>query len=289
MDGADLHDVDWEDLRHFAAFVEAKTLSGAARRLRVDHVTVARRLAALERALGVKLVDRRTRVPTLTREGLRIAERAARMELESHAVVRAARGLSPRVGGEVSVSAPPTLANACIAPRLAELRRANPEIHLRLLGEKRVASLSRREADVALRLVRPTESGLVGRRIGAFRFHLYAAPAYLRARRTADLEFIAFDPDSSQLPQDRWLQRVIGERDVVLRTNDLETQRTAARAGVGAAALPDFLAEGDAGLSRVRVRAKPVEREIWLVVHDDLRTAPAVRAVMDFLATVVPR
>jgi DNA-binding transcriptional LysR family regulator len=285
MTGAFSHTaaLDWEDLRHFAAFVQGRSLSAAAKRLGVDHVTIARRLAALEAALELKLVDRRARIPVLTAEGERIAALVAPLEDAAAAVSRAARGLAPALGGEVSVSAPPTIVNALIAPRLPRLRARHPELRLHLLGEKRIASLARREADVALRLVRPTEAGAVARKVGAFEFVLCGARSYLAGRRRRDLELIAFDDDSDALPQQRWLFAHAAGRPIVLRTNDLESQVAAVRAAVGVAVLPSFLVRRYPELAAVAVRARPVTREVWLAVHDDLRGSPSVRAVMDFL------
>jgi DNA-binding transcriptional LysR family regulator len=102
--------------------------------------------------LGLKLVDRRPRSYVLTVDGERIAALATRMEEASFAVGRAVRAVQPAFAGEVSISAPPLLASTLIAPRLAELRNAHPDLHVRLIGEKRSASLSRREADLAIRL-----------------------------------------------------------------------------------------------------------------------------------------
>jgi len=274
---------DWDDLRHFAAFVRDRSLSAAARRLGVDHVTVARRLRALEGSLRVKLVDRRARIPALTAEGERVAALVGQVESAVDAIARAARGLQPEVGGDVSISAPPTVANALVAPRLPALRARHPELRIHLIGEKRIASLSRREADVAVRLVRPVEAGLVTRKLGGFQFALYGAKRYLAGRRSADLELIAFDDESDALPQQKWLRSLAGARPIVLRTNDLESQLAAARAGVGVAALPSFLARRHPELERVAIRARPIAREVWLVVHDDLRAAPSIRAVIDFL------
>jgi DNA-binding transcriptional LysR family regulator len=107
----------------------------------------------------------------LTADGERIAALAARMEETSFAVDRAVRAVQPGLAGEVSISAPPLLASTLIAPRLAELRKAHRDIHVRLIGEKGSASLSRREADLAVRLTRPTEKRLVVRKIGHDRVH----------------------------------------------------------------------------------------------------------------------
>ena len=274
---------NWEDLRHFAALARDKSLSAAARRLAVDHATVARRVAALEESLGLKLVDRRPRAYVLTADGERIAALAAQMEEQAHAVGRAARASQAGIGATVSISAPPTLANTLIAPRLGRLRDRYPGILIRLIGEKRSASLSRREADVAIRLMRPTGNSLVARRIGSFTFGLYAAPAYVAAHAPAGYGFIAYDESMEDLPQQQWLKAVAGKRPIIVRINDLEGMRLAARAGVGAAALPTYMAAGDSALCHLPTAQKQVVRDVWMVVHRDLRRAPAVRVVMEFL------
>lgn len=276
---------DWEDLRHFVALAREGTLSAAARVLGVDHATVARRVAALEASTGLKLVDRRSRLTTLTDDGKRIAAVAAPMEETAFAVGRAAQAKKPGVDGEVAISAPPNFASSVIAPQLVRLRELHPGIRIKLIGEKRKASLSRREADVALRLMRPVESGLLVRRIGSFGFSLYGAPSYLERTPPHAFAFIGYDASLAESPQEIWLRTIVGEREIVLRTNDLETQVAAARSGLGIAALPHYLGDGDPHLQRHVVAQKPVSRDVWLVVHRDLRQVPAVRAVMDFLVS----
>jgi DNA-binding transcriptional LysR family regulator len=276
---------DWEDLHHFVTLAREGTLSGAARTLGVDHATVARRVAALEASTGLKLVDRRARATTLTDDGRRIAAVAAPMEEAAFAVGRAARAAKPEVDGEVTISAPPNFASSVIAPQLVRLRAQHPGIRIKLIGEKRKASLSRREADIALRLMRPVEAGLFVRKIGSFGFSLYGAPSYLEKTPPHALSFIGYDASMVESPQEVWLRTIIGEREVVLRTNDLETQLAAARSGLGVAALPHYLGDGDPNLQRYTVTQKPINREIWLAVHRDLRQVPAVRAVMEFLVS----
>jgi DNA-binding transcriptional LysR family regulator len=278
---------DWEDIRHFVTLAREGTLSAAARRLGVDHATVARRVAALETSTGLKLVDRRPRTTTLTGDGERIAAVAAPMEEAAFALGRAAQAAKGGIDGEVSISAPPNFASSVIAPQLVRLRGHHPGIRIRLIGEKRRASLSRREADVALRLLRPVESGLFVRKIGSFGFSLYGAPAYLEKTPPHALAFIGYDASMAGSPQEVWLGTIIGEREVVLRTNDLETQVAAARSGLGIAALPHYLGDGDPRLQRHVVTQRPISRDVWLVVHRDLRQVPAVRAVMEFLAGCV--
>jgi DNA-binding transcriptional LysR family regulator len=278
---------DWENLRHFVVLAREGTLSAAARLLGVDHATVARRVAALEAETGLKLVDRRARNYQLTDDGRRIAATAMPMEEAAFAVGRAVQAAKPGLRGEVSISSPPSLANALIAPRLFKLRRQHPGIRIKLIGEKRTASLNRREADVALRLSRPSEPGLIARKIGSFGFGLYGAASYLKATPRHAFAFIAYDDSMDDAPQQKWLQSVTAGGEIVLRTNDLENQAAAARSGLGVAVLPDFLGEPDPRLERYDITPAPPNRDVWLLVHRDLRQAPLVRAVMEFLTECV--
>jgi len=279
---------DWEDLRHFAALAEAGTLSGAARRLRVDHATVGRRVASLEGALGIRLVDRLPRRCVLTEAGQRIAALAGEIGEQAHAIERAARGFqAPAVAGRVTLSAPPIFASHFLAPRLAPLRQQHPLLRLVLSGEAASVSLSRQEADLAIRLGRPQEHSSIVRRLGAMRFGLYAAQHYRALAEPGGWEFVAYSPALDHLPQQQWLRTVAGERPVVFEAGDLASQHAAVRSGVGVAALPCFLAAHDMGLVRLAAETPAPVRELWLVVHADLRRAPAIRAVMDFVAALV--
>jgi DNA-binding transcriptional LysR family regulator len=275
---------DWEDLRHFTVFAQEKSLSAAARRLKVDHVTVARRVAALEAALGLKLVERRPRAYFVTPDGERIAELGKRMELESLAVQRTASAGQSGIAGEVAISAPPAMAAALIAPRLGELRDRYPDLHIRLGGDTRNVSLMRREADIAIRLSRPVDAELVVRKLAKVTFSLYASQAYLNAHGADAWSYIAYDASMDDTPQQTWLQAQAGSAPIVLRSNDLAIQAAAAVAGVGIAALPDFMGGQGEELARLPHTGAALEREVWVAVHNDLRHAPRIKAVMAFLA-----
>ncbi|SED60005.1 transcriptional regulator, LysR family [Rhizobiales bacterium GAS188] len=278
---------DWEDLRHFAALARHGGLSEAARQLKVDHATVGRRVAALEQALETRLVDRLPRKVSLTREGRAIAELAAQIEQGAFAIERAAKGMTSRLAGKVQVSAPPAFASQFLAGQAARLRELHPGIQLVLSGTKRSVSLGRREADLAIRLSRPKEQGGVIRLVGSLGFGLYAAPTYAQERAPEAFEFIGYDDDIDMLPQERWLHSFAGERPFVFRSNDILSLQAAARAGLGVALLPAYMAEADASLACLSDPPDVVRRELWLLVHGDLRRSPLIRAVMDFLAATI--
>lgn len=281
--------MEWGDVRYFLALARTGSLSAASRRLGVEHTTVARRVDALEAALGTRLFDRLPRGWRLTAEGEHLVDDAARLEEEALAFARRAAG-GTGVAGPVTVSAPPFLANHFVAPRLGPFLAAHPGTVLTLVGEKRAALLGQREADIVLRLSRPTEHGAVARRVGTMAFGLYAAPSYLAGRRPEDWVFLGDDESSGELPQHRWMLGFAGPRPLVLRSNDMTTLFQAARAGIGIAALPCFVGEADSGLTCVESDRDGVgSREIWIGIHEDLRRSPRMRLAMDAIAAIFIR
>jgi DNA-binding transcriptional LysR family regulator len=279
--------VDWEDIRHFLAVAQSGTLSGAARILKVDHATVSRRLAALEAALDVRLVDRLPRSCRLTTVGRQLLKRAKEMEAGAHGIARLAKAAHAPLVGRVTLSAPPVLVTHLFVEHLARFRAEHPDIRLSLSAQGQQISLSRREADVAVRLVRPDEVGTTTRKVGAMAFGLYAHRSYAHLAAPERWQFIAFDQNFAGMPQQSWLLGIAGDRPVACELNHISEHLIAVRAGVGVAGLPCFLGERDRDLVRIHEGVPSFARDIWVVVHRDLRKTPAVRAVMDFAAVAI--
>src|SRR5205814_8843140 len=192
--------INWDDLRYFLALVDAGTLSGAARALHVEHTTVARRIDALEASLTVRLFDRFPKGWSLTAEGRELIAHARRTEEEMLSFARAAAGSAP-LTGIVRISAPPALAAYYLVPRLREPLSRLPLIDIELVGEVREASLTRREADIALRLYRPHAPGLAAKSLGAIGYGLYATSRYLKGRHRRNWEFLGYDHSLRHTPQ----------------------------------------------------------------------------------------
>lgn len=277
---------DWEDLRYFSAFVASGSLSAAAKSLGVDHATVARRIASLEASLNLTLVDRRPRAYVLTEQGRRVGDFAEQMTTSSFALEHFASAGQAQVEGQVVLSAPPALLGSLVARRIGELCTRYPRLHLQLVGSKSRASLSRREADIAISLSRPTQPTLVANLLGHLDYRLYASAAYLRS---ADRQrYIGYDASQAKSPQQRWLDQQAGGLPLVLQSNDLRIQAQAAAGGVGIACLPAFMAE-EYGLLALGDNAQSMSIEIWLAVHEEARNTPRIKAVTDFInATVKP-
>ncbi|CFB61862.1 LysR family transcriptional regulator [Pandoraea apista] len=279
--------LQWDDIRYFLELARVGSLSGAARQLSVEHSTVARRVEALEQSLGVRLFDRLPKGWSLTPEGETLAKQAARLDDEAQAFSRAAVGVSS-LKGTVRLSAPPVLASHLLVPRLADIRARWSNIDLEVIGESRDANLARGEADLAIRLSRPTAPGLVARCIGKMGYGLYAADGYT-ARPPSEWEFLGYDESLDQVPQQRWLNQTAGDRRFVFRSNDLAALLHAARAGLGIAALPTFLAAQDPGLCLLTDHTCSTVRQLWLVMHPDVKRSPRVRLIADLLVELVSR
>jgi DNA-binding transcriptional LysR family regulator len=270
---------DWDDLRFFLALCEAGTLSGAARAAGVEHTTVARRIDALETALGSRLFDRFPKGWALTATGTALVPYARKLDDDMHALLNAARG-SSEVVRVVRVSAPPALATCLLAPRMRTLLSRLPGIEIDLRAEARTADLMRRQADIALRYARPTSPGLVTKSLASVDYALYANEEYASSRLPSQWEFLGYDELQENAPQQEWLDKLRGSRRYSLRSNDLLTLLQAAIAGCGVAVLPRYAAAGAPGLTVLEPHC-PVRRKLWLVMHDDVRRSPSVRAVAD--------
>jgi len=290
-------DTSWDDLRIFLAMYRSGSQKAAAQKLRVAHTTIGRRLVALEGALGARLFDRTPNGLALTGAGLALLPRAERVEAELIAAERELRGADAKLEGPVRVTAGDGVVHYVIIPALGELRREHPGIALELRADTRELDLSRREADVAVRLRRPTEPSLVARRVGAMKFGLYASRSYLERRgipRTlGDLaahDFIGFDASLDELPQVRWLRRTVGSGKGprwAVRATTTTAQALACVESQGIALLGTFVAAREPRLVPVLPRAATPSRDLWLVVHADMRRNARVAAVIEWLAKTV--
>jgi DNA-binding transcriptional LysR family regulator len=167
---------------------------------------------------------------------------------------------------------------------LSALRRTHPQIELEILAELRVMSLARHEADLAVRLGRPRDSELVGRRVGSLSFAFYAASD--QHQRSKPPVLIGYDADSDFIPEARWLDARFPAARFALRSNSQAVQLEAARAGFGLALLPKYLAAQDPRLRAVSLGALPPPREIWLLTRREARRIPRVRAVADHVSAL---
>lgn len=275
--------MQWDDVRYFLALARQGSLSATARSLQVEHTTVARRVTGLEQALQVKLFDRLPRGWVLTPEGLQLFEQARFLEEEMMSLQRAALNRSS-LAGRIRLSVPPLLMNFFLLPHLGKFRSMYPEIDLELIGERRTTNMMGGEADIALRIKEPDEPGLIARPLAEIHYGLYGTAQCL-ATAEPQQSFIGFDNSIPDLPQKRWLDEHVGSRHYTLLTNDMMTMYQAALHHWGIAFLPRILGETDRRL-HLTPEPLPPTRSIYLVMHPDVRRAPRIRAMADFIVHI---
>ena len=271
----------WDDLQYLMEAVRQGSLSAGARALDVDHATIGRRIRRLEKTLGRAVIDRQRPGLTLTAFGEAALAEAERMRDAAATVARLAEA-RPKLAGPVRITTTGMFATTYLTPILAAFRKQQPLIEIELIVDERSLSLARREADIALRLARPKDSGLVTRRMATMGYGFYATPAYLKRAKKDGFDFVGFEENPPDIPEVAWLRQAAGDRPIAFRSNSRMALIEAARAGVGISILPHYAARG---LTQVKGLAAPerMTRELWLLVHRDLKDAPRFRAVIDFL------
>jgi len=293
--------MQWDDARIFLAVAESGTLTRAARRLGLSQPTVGRRLAALEDDLRTRLFDRTGQRLLLTRDGEAVLEPARRMALEAVSMERRAAGRDAALSGTLRLSLTEGLGANWLPERLLAFRRRHPGIVVELALDNNALNLSRREADVALRLVSPAGRGtpaqdsLLIRRLGRLTLGLYASAAYLAERGApASLDDLgAHDVVTADaamaLPHLAWFADAARRGRTALRTDSLPAHLAAARAGWGIALLAKPLGDAAPELHRVLPQAPTPQLDINLVWHADLKGVARVRALLDFMAELMKR
>lgn len=277
--------LNWDDARVFLAIARTGTLTHAADRLKLGVATVTRRLDRLETALGVKLFSRHQSGYFMTDEGAALLSRAETLEQAGQAFETTEVN---QVMGHVRLATAENLANPLIIPALNEFLNTHPDLTLEFVTGSDTINLHRRDADLAIRMVKPTHGNVTLRRIGTLGFGLYGSTEYLNGRvvstQASSLEsdhLIGWMENYSHLPAAQWIERALSGRPARLLTSSLASQLAAATAHLGLAVLPHFLA-CRAGLKCV-LSELGIDQTVWLVIHSDLIHSRRVRAVADFI------
>ncbi|SEC87203.1 LysR family transcriptional regulator [Pseudomonas anguilliseptica] len=286
--------VDWNQLRAFLETAETGSLSAAARKLGQSQPTLSRQVAALELALGVTLFERVGKTMALTTTGQELLGHARVMGTAAHELGLAATGRSEEVAGVVSVATSDAVAAYLMPKILLQIREAAPGIQVEVVASDGVSDLLRREADIAIRHVRPEQPELIGRLVRQSSAGFYASESWVRVNglpRTAEEalqhDFIGLDRTG------HYLQHLHGQGLLLSNTNfrsyadNSVTYWEMVRQGLGIGAIMEEIARETPGMVRVLEDVAPFQLPIWLVTHRELRTARRIRIVFDLLAEVL--
>ena len=278
------------DLSTVLAVARGGSLSAAARSLGVNHATVSRRLTALEAASGQTLFRRLSRGYVPTGAGEKLVEAAERMEAELQGLERLLSGRDIRLAGSLRLTAPDDIANHLLLEPLARFRRSYPGIRLEAVIDNRALNLGRREADVALRATNTPPPSLVGRRAAGLAATVYATPALLDERPAARgfdalaaFPWVSWEEDGASNTLKAWTETQAPADLVAYRANSVANHFAAVRAGLGLGVLPCYLGDSSAELQRVLPPQPRLLAGLWILTHPDLRQAPRVAALTEFL------
>ncbi|MBO6894225.1 MAG: LysR family transcriptional regulator [Roseibium sp.] len=269
----------WDHLRAFLTFIREGSVRRAARTLNTTHSTVARQLKALEADLGGPLFEPGPEGRTLTALGHRIVPMAERMEADAAAISRAAFAEDTSLAGPVCLSVTEGLYLNVFAPVIDDFLRHFPMITLELVMSDALSSLSRREADVVIRITNTPPDSAIGRKLAASPICPYVAPKYLVERPRLD-RWIALDYEPARAP--------VLPAHVVATASSLQSAAHLIRAGQGIGILPCFQGDTDPGLIRLPGHSPLPDMDIWILTHTDLKTNARVRALLDHIYNAVP-
>ena len=281
--------MDWDDLRYVLAIARGGGLAAAARELQINTSSVYRRLETLEAQLEVRLFERLRSGYRLTEAGEALAEAAQRMETEALAVERRVRGSDLKLEGHIRLSTSEAVAQFLLPQLLAEFRTRHPGVTLAISANNQVVDLTRRDADVVIRVTATPPPHLVGRSVGHIAFASYATPTYLdRAGRGLALdqhEWIGFDGPMLRIRQAIWMAERIPDSRQTLRFDSFGAASEAMLAGLGCGAMPCFVCDDDPRLERLPGSHVKTDLQLWVLTHPDLRKSARIRACLQFFGT----
>jgi DNA-binding transcriptional LysR family regulator len=283
--------LDWNQLKAFLETAETGSLSAAARKLGLTQPTLSRQVAAIEQRMGVTLFERVGKAMALTPTGLDLLEHARAMGASAEALRLAATGRSQAVGGVVSVSATDAMATYLLPPLVRHLREKEPGITIEVICTDALSDLLRREADIAIRHVKPEQPELIARLIREAAANFYASEDWVGvhghprlAEEAAHLPFVGADRSGQFLAYLCQHGLPLSEANFSCYADHSMAQWALVRQGMGIGAMIDEIARDTPGIIRVLDDLPPVRFPIWLVTHRELRTSRRIRVVFDALA-----
>jgi DNA-binding transcriptional LysR family regulator len=282
---------DWSLYRTFLAVARAGSFSAAARLTGSTQPTIGRQIQTLETTLGLKLFTRSQRGLLPTPAARELVSHAESMASAAAALQRASSGAASEQAGTVRLTAGEHVGLEVLPPILAEFARDHPRIELELSLSNRNEDLLRRDADIAVRMARPSQKALIGRRIGSVKIGLFAHRSYVEAhglpRTPSDLShhrLIGFDRDMHVLRTTGGAAAKLRREDFAVRTDNIAAQIAMLRAGLGITACQVNVARRDPNLVPILAKNIAFLREVWLVTHPDLKGVTRVRLLFDHLA-----
>jgi len=287
---------DWNDLRYLLAVAREGSTLSAAKALGVSQPTVQRRIAALEERIDRKLVEHHPTGYRLTELGKALFPYAVDVERSVEAFQRQLMSAGEELTGTLRVTCPEGMASRLLAPVIEAFRQKHPELRVDLIMTDRRLDLAKGEAEVALRIHEPGDDQLIARKIANSPWAVFASRSYIKRRgrplRCEDLDQHAIIEFAGELADNhaaRWLRSVAPKATIAIRGNSMLGVLAAVKSGAGLAPLPMLLGGSEDGLEPVLETIPEIDTKLYLVIHEDLKRTPRVRAFCDFVVAEMAR
>ncbi len=292
----DIRNLDWSLVQVFLAVAETGSLSAAARKTGQSQPTVGRQIKAVEAALGLPLFIRQSRGLALNESGARLLAHAQIMQNAAAQITLEAAGQSRSLEGEVRITASVLISHHYLPKILADIHTAEPNIELVLLPNDATENLLFREADIAIRLYRPTQEDIIAKKLGAFSMGLFAHRDYLKKRGTpqslqdfGDHDFVGFDQSTRIIDAMKKLGISTKRQTFKIRCDQQANYWELVRAGCGIGPTQTRLALQDSNIVQVLPQARIDPLPVWLAAPNALRNTPRIRIVYDMLAKALQK
>lgn len=283
---------DWNDLKFFLELARQGRLMPAARRLKVDHTTVSRRISELERDLGVKIFDRKPDGFVLTEDGHKLYQAAEKIEGAALVIYEDFCAEPTEPSGRVRLTSMEGIAAFYLAEKLVQFNAKHPGVVVELVTERHLINLTKREADVCVSFVPLVGPKLSVKKAGEFKLGLFASSKYIVERGAPTTmeelkrhDFVDYVDDLVAIQPVQWLHDVLVPENVVFRSTSMASQQSAIAAGRGIGLLPFFSAKNDARLVRL-MKDVIVTRSLYISVHEDIEYMGRVRTLLSFLQEI---
>ncbi len=289
------HTFNWDLIASFLAVMEQGSLQGAGRQLGLSQPTVGRHMADLEAQLGAALFERTGKGLLPTAVARSLLESARAMQAGAASLARTLSGGDASAAGSVRITASTTVATYLLPPVLAQMRKSLPDIRVELVSSNAVSNLLLREADIAVRMLRPEQGSLVAKKIGQISVGAWAHQSYLdrsgHPKELIDLlrhDLIGGDTDEAILKGIQIHAPDVKKHIFRLCTDDMVVQWQAVRAGLGIGFVADYLGRAEPDMVKLVPALKVPPLPMWLAVHREVRSNLRIRAVYDYLAEYLP-
>ena len=286
--------LNWNDLNSFITLSRSKKLINAAKKLKIESTTIARRISRLEESLKTQLFNKSPRGYSLTDSGLRLLRYAEKVESQMYSISESFMGINPDIKGKVRISVGEGLGVEILTKYLNKFYEKYPEIEIELLADTRSRSLSNRETDILIALSRPKKGRLKSWKLCDYYVKLYGSSEYLKKNNQindikdlTDHKFVNYADELIEFPELHYLQEINSNPNIVFSSNSLRSQLLAVKNGIGIGLLHSFVAYKEKGLKVILPEKINIKREYWIIVHENNFHLRRIKAVTDFVTTIL--